>query len=133
MTDLFSEHPVPRLLESYALEDLPESDLSAIEEHLLVCERCRQVVAELDVFAPTLRGWGRKRTSAAFVHETDDGPIRLELRALPDAKWAARFWGEALEGSAVFPSVREAYAHLRDVFSEMYPDHLCNQGCGAPD
>jgi hypothetical protein len=133
VTDLFSEHPAARLLEAYALEDLPDADLSAVEEHLLVCERCRQIVSELDVFAPTLRGWGRKRTSAAFVHETDDGPIHLELRALPDAKWAARFWGDALEGSAVFGSVREAYAHLRSVFSEMYPDHLCNPGCGAPD
>ena len=102
MTDLFSEHPVPHRLQAYALEDLPESDVSIVEEHLLVCERCRQVVSELDVFAPTLRGWGRKRTSAAFLHETDDGPIRLELRALPDGKWAARFSGESLEGSAIF-------------------------------
>lgn len=133
MSRLLSEHPNTRKLEKYTLEDLPNSELATVEEHLLVCERCRQVVSELDVFAPTLRGWGRKRTSAAFVHETEDGPIRLELRAMPDAKWAARFWGESLEGSAVFAEVGEAYIHLRNVFSEMYPDHLCSPTCGAPD
>ncbi len=122
-----------KALEAYSLEELPESELRPVEEHLLVCERCRQVVSELDVFAPALRGWGRRRTSAAFVHETDDGPVRLELRALPDDKWAARFSGENLEGSAVFHTVREAYAHLRAVFSQMYPDHLCGSGCGAPE
>ncbi len=129
----FSDHPSAQLLESYSLEELPGSDLPALEEHLLVCEHCRQVVCELDVFAPALRGWGRKRNSAAFVHDTDDGRIWLELRALPDAKWAARFWGDTLEGSAVFQDVRDAYAHLRSVFSQMYPDHQCTSGCGAPE
>jgi hypothetical protein len=128
-----ADHPVQIALERYALDELTESELLPVERHLRACETCRQMVAELDVFAPVLRGWGRRRTSAAFVHETDDGPIRLELRAAPDGKWTARFTGERLEGSAEFPLVTEAYQYVRRGFSEMYPEHVCNPGCGAAD
>jgi hypothetical protein len=128
-----SEHPSELVLERYALDELAKSEHLSVERHLRACETCRHVVAELDVFAPVLRGWGRRRTSAAFVHETDDGPIRLEVRAASQGKWTARFAGERLEGSAEFPLVTEAYLYVRRGFSEMYPEHVCNQGCGAAD
>jgi anti-sigma factor RsiW len=130
MRDSCSGHPDQKALRDYALAELRAAQIADVEEHLLVCEACRQTVAELDVFAPLLQRRGR-RVSAAYLHETPDGPITLELRAIPDRKWSARFWGEKLEGSAVFASAEEACAHLRSVFCKMYPDHLCSGGCGG--
>jgi hypothetical protein len=133
VSDSAAGHPPLRALEEYALERLVEAEVARVEEHLLLCESCRQIVSELDVFAPLLQGRGRGRRSAAFVHDTEDGLIRLELQTLPGSKWAARFWGENLEGTAVLMSAGEAYGHLRRVFGDMYPAHRCTSRCGAQD
>jgi hypothetical protein len=129
MTDSFRDHPSCEALERYSLNALPEAEVAGVEEHLLVCETCRQIVSEMDVFAPLLRG-GPKSHPVAFVHTTDDGPVTLELEALPGSKWSARFWGKQLEGLALMPTAAEAYRHLRTSFAEMYPGHLCSGGCG---
>jgi hypothetical protein len=132
VTDWVLCHPVPLDLERYSLDELEEPELGGIEEHLLVCEVCRQSVSELDAFRPLLDGSGR-RTSCAFVHHTGDGAVRLELRAMPNHRWAAKFSGEELEGSAIYESARDACGFLRRAFREMYPGHLCSAECGAPD
>jgi hypothetical protein len=131
MRDLFQNHATQVALESYSLQELPESRAAQVEEHLLVCEACRQMLSETDTFAMLFRKRPRGHAAAAFVHATEDGLISLELRALPGSRWSARFRGEQLEGQAILASPSEAYRHLRRSFAEMYPEHLCNPGCGA--
>jgi hypothetical protein len=130
MSDPFLDHPAVEVLERYVAGELSEAEAAPAEEHLLVCERCRQTVAELDVFEWLLTG-AAHGVSAAFVHVTADGPITLEIRALQGSNWSARFWGDRLEGQAVFESPREAYVHLRRSFVEMFPEHLCTAACGG--
>jgi hypothetical protein len=132
MSDPFQEHATQVVLESYALDELRDSEEARVEEHLLVCETCRQALSEADAFRALFRGRPRGHAAAAFVHATEDGLISLELRALPGDRWSARFCGQELEGQAVLASPREAYRFLRRSFTEMYPEHLCNSRCGPP-
>jgi len=43
-------------LEQYSMGELPESELGALEEHLLVCELCRLRLDETDDFVASMRG-----------------------------------------------------------------------------
>ena len=129
MPDSYQDHLDIEATELYVLDELAEPELAPIEEHLLVCERCRQAVSEMDVFAPLLRPAGSSGT-AAYTHATAEGAVTLEIRALPESKWSARIYGSRLEGQALVASFREAYLYLRRSFAEMFPEHLCNEGCG---
>jgi hypothetical protein len=134
MPDPFQDHLDVGIIESYVFRELAEPELAPVDEHLLVCENCRQAVAEMDVFAPllrpeTTRGLGR----AAYVHLTVDGAVTLEISALPESRWSARFHGRHLEGQTVLESPRDACSYLRRSFSEMYPEHLCTAECGPED
>ena len=42
-------------LELYAMERLPESDTAPVEEHLLVCEECRERLAGWDAYIRAVR------------------------------------------------------------------------------
>jgi hypothetical protein len=48
-------------LEEYSLDNLPESSLTVVEEHLLVCGQCR---ARLEGIEPI-----------NYIHYTEDGPV----------------------------------------------------------
>lgn len=124
-------HPARQTLQGYALKLLANVEVAAVEEHLLLCESCRQIVTESDEFALVVRDWGRRGPVAWFIHDTEEGPIHLEMRLLPDLQWAACFQGEKVEGRALFQSAEEAYRYLERVFSEMYPEHRCTDRCGA--
>jgi anti-sigma factor RsiW len=43
-------------LELYALNRLPEPEAAPVEEHLLVCEECRERLAGWDVYVVAMRG-----------------------------------------------------------------------------
>ncbi len=134
MPDRFQDHLDAEVTESYVFRELAEPELAPVDEHLLVCENCRQAVSEMDVFAPLLRPEGARGPSrAAYVHATADGAITLEIRALPESLWSARFHGHNLEGRSVLESPREACSYLRRSFSEMFPEHLCTAECGPED
>jgi anti-sigma factor RsiW len=131
MPDSFHDHLDVDVAERHVAGELTETELAVVEEHLLVCETCRQTVSEMDVFAPLLRS--ARGGSAAYSHATADGPVVLEIDPLPDSKWSARIHGSRLEGRAYLGSPREAYAYLRRSFAEMFPEHLCDEGCGPVD
>jgi len=49
-------HLSEELLDDYVRRTIPSEDAIAfVEEHLLVCERCRQVVSETDDLVSALR------------------------------------------------------------------------------
>lgn len=129
MPDPYQDHLDVEVVERYVFGELAEPALAPVEEHLLVCETCRQAVSEMDTFAPLVRPAGSVG-SAAYTHATADGAVTLEIRALPESKWSARFHGSRLEGRALVASPREACAYLRRSFAEMFPEHLCDEGCG---
>jgi hypothetical protein len=41
--------------EAYVLQHLPVNEFESYEEHLLVCQRCQQAVAEFDLFLSAAR------------------------------------------------------------------------------
>jgi hypothetical protein len=49
-------HGTEERLELYVLGRLPESEIIEIEEHLILCEPCRDRVEEIGAFAPAMRG-----------------------------------------------------------------------------
>jgi Putative zinc-finger len=48
-------HPSEELLEEYFFHRLGEARLAEVEEHLLICEVCRNAVQELDLFIPSMK------------------------------------------------------------------------------
>jgi hypothetical protein len=48
-------HPSEELLEEYFFHRLVEARVAEVEEHLLICEVCRNAVQELDVFIPSMK------------------------------------------------------------------------------
>ncbi len=53
-------HASDEALERYADCSLPESDVAAFEEHLLVCDDCRDKLAELDSYVHAMKGASRR-------------------------------------------------------------------------
>ncbi len=132
MPDSYQDHVRMEALERFAFGELTERELAPVEEHLLVCEECRQAVAEMDVFAEVMRS-PASGASTAYVHFTADGPVSLEIRAGEGGGWLARFYGTALEGQTRVESPLEAHAWLRRSFCQMFPEHLCTDECGPAE
>jgi len=55
VTKRFPPHPSDELLEEYFFHRLAEAHVAEIEEHLLICEACRNAVRELDAFIPSMK------------------------------------------------------------------------------
>ena len=53
-------HGTEDLLERYVLGRLPEADVVELEEHLFLCDQCRDKLEEFGAFAPALREELRK-------------------------------------------------------------------------
>jgi hypothetical protein len=54
-TKCFPSHPSEEILEEYVFHRLPEGLTAPLEEHLLVCHRCQDAVAETDEFVAAMR------------------------------------------------------------------------------
>jgi hypothetical protein len=50
-----STHLTEDGIESYCLNRLDERGLEEIETHLLLCQKCRRLVAEMDTYLASLR------------------------------------------------------------------------------
>ena len=124
-----SVHAGEDTLELYAMEKLRGPKLARLEEHLLLCERCRASLAEIDESVSAFRLAAEESISAlAFTHQTTDGPVRL-LAAREGREWSARFDGPLLEGTARFGSLFGAWRFLQQSFAEMFPEHRCGKRC----
>jgi anti-sigma factor RsiW len=49
------QHLIDDSLEQYVLLTLPESDLQAVEEHLLTCAKCRRRLQETEEYIAAMR------------------------------------------------------------------------------
>ncbi len=112
MTPLEFNHADAEQLESYSLGRLPEPEVASLEEHLLVCEHCRDHLDETEVYLRAMRGAMHKLDSprktrnwlrvpafrwtlapiaalaligvvgTQFKHRTGDSPARVQLYAM---------------------------------------------------
>lgn len=72
-------HPSEDALELYALRRLAEGDEAPLEEHLLICEKCRNRLEEMDEYVAALR--------EALEHGPVTQPVALPKR-MPRLAWA---------------------------------------------
>jgi hypothetical protein len=49
------EHPSDDLLERYSTGRLTEAEMALLEEHLLICEKCRNTVVQMDLNQAAIR------------------------------------------------------------------------------
>lgn len=120
-------------LEEYAFGRLRRAPLARVEEHLLVCEQCRQRLVETEDFmrATRVAAWRLREIPLDITHDTRDGPIRLLARQAEDGAWEASLGGGELEEARRFPTVAEANDYLLECFREMFPEHRCTERCRA--
>ena len=81
------EHIPEKSLEEYSLDTMGTS-VWAVEEHLLICDSCRQRLEAIEPFN--------------YVHFTADGPIYSRLTRLPNGAIMARHWGWDLQGGRLW-------------------------------
>lgn len=55
MTNDINRHLADDELERYSMGNLPDSDAGGLEEHLLLCEHCRQRLEETDTYVGSMR------------------------------------------------------------------------------
>lgn len=127
---MLQKHFDEEMLERYALGQLEGSDLAAVEEHLLVCQRCRDRVVELDQFIAAFRGavHGFAQRPIDYTHTTELGPVRLRT-SKKEGQWAALISGATIEYGGVSATLYEANSFLVRGFSELFPEHRCTDQC----
>jgi len=54
------EHPSDDLLERYSMGRLTEAEMTPLEEHLLICEKCRNRVMQMDLNQAAIREAGKR-------------------------------------------------------------------------
>jgi len=134
MSEIFDRHIGEDSLDRYAASHrLPETELAAVEEHLLVCPACQDRLAAVDDFVGALGAALQKRgvVRMDFIHQTEDGPVRLLLTRTADDGWLARFQGRELDGCREFRTAVGAKRWLARSFAEMFPQHRCTRRCRA--
>jgi hypothetical protein len=53
-------HPAEEAIESYSRNSLPEEEVARLEEHLLVCEFCRDRISQADAYVSAIRAAARR-------------------------------------------------------------------------
>ena len=82
-------HPTSGELEAYSLGSASDATLDKVEQHLLICERCRIELALSEQYI-----WAMKRAIASpetgkrlrSIHLTEDGPIFGTIHSGADGK-----------------------------------------------
>jgi hypothetical protein len=70
-------HPDEDVLENYAFDRVSEEEVCEFEEHLMICEKCRNTLAEMDDYVRLM-----KAGTAAYVTDYDGGALPRRVRAL---------------------------------------------------
>jgi hypothetical protein len=71
-------HPDEDVLENYAFDRLSDQEVCEFEEHLMICERCQNTLAETDEYVRLM-----KAGTAAYVTDYDGGALpRISAQVL---------------------------------------------------
>ena len=113
------EHQSKEDLESYSLGRLAPDKIASLEQHLLICARCRDKLHAIEPYTS--------------VHFTSDGPVYSRVTKLHAGRYLARHWGQNLEGGKEFGTLAGARSYLARTFTQMFPEHVCTGRCGPTD
>jgi hypothetical protein len=126
------EHVSDDLLERYALNRTSDSETAYVEEHLIVCEQCRDRFVTVEQYTRAVQGALRSIVTELIAsHEVEGRSVNLFVRPAGD-QWIARISGPRLEGGMSFAARAEAEAYCHRAFREMFPEHQCGAGCTPP-
>jgi hypothetical protein len=81
-------HAVDEVLESYAMGTLPEPSLAELEEHLLVCDHCRERLVDAEAYVTAMR------SAAGGLDQRDESRKVFWSRA--SGRWSFRKLGWAM-------------------------------------
>jgi hypothetical protein len=117
-------HPGEEPLEGYALGQLSGPDLEQVEDHLLVCEFCRERLQKLENTIGLIRDAARqlRDTPIRTARQTSDGPVLLEVERSLEGGWIASISGEQVQLKRSFETIPEANEYLLKSFSELFPE-----------
>ncbi len=113
------QHQSKEDLETYSLGRLAPDRIVSLEQHLLICARCRTRLHAIEPYN--------------FVHYTIDGPFYSRVTKLRTGRFLARHWGQSLEGGKEFRSEQSAKTYLERTFVQLFPEHVCTPRCGPTD
>lgn len=125
-------HIDDEVLELFALNRLPDDRLPAVEEHILICEECRERLHTVDIFLSTLKTTLRRSApNVTFwqLHQTEDGPVEIWIERAGDDCWVSQRRGFALSGGGEFSTEAEALRELSETFAVLFPEHQCSAAC----
>ncbi len=125
-----SPHPEDEDLEQYSLRSATSQATIEIEEHLLVCEHCRERLTRIERLLGDCRALWKAIESGPrnCVHATPSGAVQLSVFLNAEGRWVASLAGQLLPGS--YTSYLEANLQADLAFARFFPDHACGADCG---
>ena len=129
---VYELHPSPEQLEAYSVGMSSDTDLETTEQHLRLCEPCREEFALTDKYVRAMKSVAAPSEAIKrlrCVHITEDGPIFGTMNCGGEGKWIARYWGRQLDGGRILDSAKEANDYLTVFFRQRFPQHVCSEQC----
>lgn len=122
------KHETFESLESYLLGRTAADPTARIEEHLLICEACRQALLDVEAYVTMLRRGLVETEGVIETHATPGGIV--VLRAYPETSgWVARVSGLELDVGRSAETQKTAVELAQAAFSELFPGHECGASC----
>jgi hypothetical protein len=109
-----AEHiPFSILVEYAADRFVPAPLLDLVEDHLLLCRRCRGIVTQLDRA-------GSIGIPVHVSHSPQSEPIQLWIQKSRSGHWIRAFMGYHFDGGCAFSSIEPARTITIDLFDQAY-------------
>ncbi len=116
-------------LDRYALGSATPDAEAAIEEHLLVCEDCRERLIQTETLISACRGLRKALESGPrdCIHITPSDAVKLFVTRDAEGQWVAYIAGHLLPGR--YTSWTDANLHVDLAFARFFPNHTCSTDC----
>jgi hypothetical protein len=128
-------HPGDEVIKSLALGTLTAAESVQIQHHMHHCSDClKRLIAEelalssMGAYEPAHRIKPDVSKPLFVRHATTDGFI-YSLVERKGRRWVERHWGEQLDGSVEYATMREANEYALVAFAQMFPEHRCTERC----
>lgn len=82
MAPRLQQHLGDEAVERYSLGEMSEEELARCEEHLLICDPCRRLVAESDAYVAAMREAAAKMRESGAVRR---GPSAADSTSEPSS------------------------------------------------
>jgi hypothetical protein len=106
------------------------------QRHLFGCGPCLKRLIAIEVLLNIAEPAGppdasilRDRRRPLYIrHDTPDGFVYSRVERSGRA-WCVRHWGDELNGSSEWRTMREANTYAIEAFRQMFPEHRCTERC----